>query len=119
MKTEIANPHQKTLDALKKDKKQVLLQTADTITTLKVYFKDCDGGKYTQSLMEDIKKTIPKWGSAAKKLEGLHINNCQDEAVLLAMAKDLDGLYDTFNEIDTWHGKLCGGSGKAKKKRKA
>jgi hypothetical protein len=113
---EASNPHEKTFQALKKDIKTVLLQATDTVTTLKVFFKDCEPGKHTQTLLEDIKKCIPKWGTAVKKLEGLHVNKCEDEATLLAMAKDLDLLYDGFYDIDTWHSRLCGSGDKPKKR---
>ena len=98
--------HKKTLDALVKDRRKVFLACSETLTVLKTYFKDTESGRYTSQLNEDIKKLIPKYTKLLKKLEAATISQVEEKAILMALAMELDDLYNDFNTAEDWYYRL-------------
>ena len=101
-----ASKHQKTLDALVKDRRKVFLACSEAVTVLKTYFKDTEIGRYTQELNQDLKKLIPKFSKVLKKLEAATISMVEDKPVLLAIASELDSCYLEYNTAEDWYYRL-------------
>ena len=57
-------------------------------------------------LKEDIKKLIPKYTKLLKKLEAATISQVEEKAILMALAMELDDLYNDFNTAEDWYYRL-------------
>ena len=96
----------KTVEGFKKDPKSTCRNCATVLTELKRIFTQTKDNKYAVAVHEDAKSLIPKAKRVFTILEGLHSNECKDDAAILAMAQLLDPCFAKFNEINEWFCKL-------------
>jgi hypothetical protein len=119
--TEEASPqvieNEKTFKGLQTDARKVLRNVGELITTLKLMFTETANSKYTTEVHNDTKALIPKFSSAHRKVEDLvtATTPVNDDAVLMAMAKVLDSLYEKYNDVRVWYEKLAPKAKKSKK----
>lgn len=113
--------HTKTVEALRKNPRQVLRTCGDTITTVKTMWESTQGGKYTEALNADLGRLLPKFKAHYTTIERFVTKSVpvpDDDAVLYAIAKKIDKDYEVYNEYSEWYNKLVAGKA-AKKSKKA
>ena len=88
-------------------RKKVLGTLASTITTVKEMFAETKDNRYMEQIHEDTKKLCGKVAQTYRKLEQYVVDKGEkDTAVTMAMAMQLDSVYDSFNEINEWYSKM-------------
>ena len=115
IKVEGAHPAEdlKTFDSIKSKPKHVLRNLGDAVTELKRMFEMCSDPKrkkYTEPLMNDITKLLPKLKSDFTNLEKIHLRSATDNPVpdseILAIARKMDKNYEEVSQITEWFGRM-------------
>lgn len=115
IKVEGARPSEdmKTFDAIKSKPKQVLRNLGDAVTELKRMFEMCSDPKrkkYTEPLMNDITKLLPKLKTDFTNLEKIHTRSATDTPVpdgeVLATARKIDKNYEEVAQITEWFARM-------------
>ena len=115
IKVEGAQPAEdlKTFDSIKSKPKHVLRNLGDAVTELKRMFEMCSDPKrkkYTEPLMNDITKLLPKLKSDFTNLEKIHLRSATDNPVpdseILAIARKMDKNYEEVSQITEWFGRM-------------
>ena len=115
IKVEGAQPAEdlKTFDSIKSKPKHVLRNLGDAVTELKRMFEMCSDPKrkkYTEPLMNDITKLLPKLKSDFTNLEKIHLRSATDNPVpdseILATARKMDKNYEEVGQITEWFGRM-------------
>ena len=115
IKVEGAQPAEdlKTFDSIKSKPKHVLRNLGDAVTELKRMFEMCSDPKrkkYTEPLMNDITKLLPKLKSDFTNLEKIHLRSATDNPVpdseILATARKMDKNYEEVSQITEWFGRM-------------
>ena len=75
---------------------------------LKEIYEKTKTGKYVQSLNEDVSKVIPKMTKVIKTLERMFLENGDDvdDAMILAVAKQVDEANVNYDDILDWSKRL-------------
>ena len=115
IKVEGAQPAEdlKTFDSTKSKPKHVLRNLGDAVTELKRMFEMCSDPKrkkYTEPLMNDITKLLPKLKSDFTNLEKIHLRSATDnpapDSEILAIARKMDKNYEEVSQITEWFGRM-------------
>ena len=111
-----ADPHAKTAKSLATNAKQVLRGVGDTLVNLKVMFEQSANAKYSDELHNDIAKLIPKFKTIYNTVQALATKASKDSgpaeadddkpATIYVVAKNLDVLYDAYNDVSRFHNRL-------------
>ncbi len=63
--------------------------------------------RYCEQLHSDVKAMLlPKCTALFKKVERVHLESVDDEAVLLALAKSLHNFEEEYDELHVWFVKM-------------
>ena len=84
----------------------------DRILHLKEVYEDTKDGKYLEALQQDCAKLLPRASAIFNKIEKVHLSlitssaDDEHEAVLLAIAKNLNEFQKDCDELSMWYGRL-------------
>ena len=112
---EVAMQHGDTLRRLQTDTKREMRACADKLMVLKEIFEKTKNGKYTQQIHQDAQALIPKMASLIVKVEKTILAECTDEPTLLAIAKNIDTITTSFEEVQAWYQRMVPKKPAAKK----